>query len=1035
MRAKLAFFRSYLEGLGFYLKEVQRVERSLSLGFEIGFVPQNDNVGFILNTKVTARFARYRRTIWAAALLFSLSPRGALALDPRKSLTQYSRLVWTQQDGLPQDTIRAIAQTTDGYLWLGTDEGLARFDGYEFVVFDKSNGELPGNSITALASAGDGALWIGTSNGLVEYRDRKFRTYTTKQGLPDNAITGLYEDHGGTLWIVAGINLSRFQDGKFTNFAPGADLPVTSVRTIREDRHHDLWVAGYSRVVKMSGSQFTTVIDPDTLNGAIVTSMVADQHDNFWLGGSTGIIRRSPTGQIRRYGVRDGLPDPLVRALWEDRDGNIWAGTNLGIARLDGDRFVTPSDVDNRNIVRCLFEDREGNLWIGSNSGLTRYRDDILTVYGKTEGLPSDEPNAVFQDRSGRTWVGFHDSGLMLFSNQDRRVFTTKDGLPNNEIFSIRETRGGDLLIGARGGLVRMHGTQFSTFVPPDPLGRVNVFDALEDATGQIWLATPGGLAELHGKQIRIVIPSAPLLNNAMVTLCNGRDGALWAGTYGKGLWRIQGEERRLFTTDDGLSSDEIRALYQDADGTLWIGTFGGGLNALRDGKFLHFTAKDGLLSDNVADVVDDGESLWLSTTRGICRISTKQLQEFGAHQRPRLEPVNYGVEDGLRSAQCSPSFPIGSGGYRTSDGRIWFTTSRGLALFDPAARKPVPLAPSAQLVGVMVDQEPVDLRSRIQLGPRNERIEIRYTGIHLSAPERVRFSHKLEGLDPGWTDAVVRRVINYNSLAHGHYRFLVKAEIPGAPPSQQSFAFEVLPKFYERAWFRLLCGAMVVACAWAIYQLRLRQIRYRFALVLEERARLAREIHDTLAQGFVGISSQLDAVAMCMPDETAPARTFLDLARRMARHSLTEARRSVMDLRASALEGQNLAAALESGTRMWTAGSGVEVAVDISGTPGALPQEMEQHLLRIAQEAVANVLKHAAASKIWVKLHMEARKLYLGIKDNGHGFEETDAFASRGGHFGLLGMRERAERLGGELHLASHPGEGTEVEVKVPMP
>ncbi len=981
------------------------------------------------------QFARHCRTAWTAVVLLCVLSRGALALDPRKSLTQYSRLVWTQQDGLPQDTIRAIAQTTDGYLWLGTDEGLARFDGYEFVVFDKTNGDLPGNSITALASAGDGALWIGTSNGLAEYRGQQFHTYTVKQGLPDNAITALYQDHGGPLWIVAGVYLSRFQDGKFTNYAPDADLPVTSVRQISEDRHHDLWVAGFSRVVKMSGGQFVTVIDPKGLNGEIVTCMVAGRDGSFWLGGSEGIIWRSPTGEIRRYGVRDGLPDKLVRAVWVDRDGTLWAGTNLGLARLEGGRFVAPRDQDSRNIVRCLFEDREGNLWVGSNSGLTRYRDDILTVYGKSEGLPSDDPNAVFQDHKGRIWVGFHDSGLMLFSSQPYRVYTTREGLPNNEVFSIRETRGGDLLIGARGGLVRMHGDTFTTYIPPDPLGRVNVFDAMEDATGRIWLATPGGLDELVGNRILTVVPSAPLLTSSAVTLCQGSDGSVWAGTYGKGLWRIRGKETRLFTTEDGLSSDEIRSLYQDPNGTLWIGTFGGGLNALRDGKFQHFTKKDGLLSDNVTDVADDGDSLWLSTTRGICRVSKRQLGEFTAHQRARLEPVNYGVEDGLRSASCSPSFPIGSGGNRTSDGRIWFTTSRGLAVFDPSARTQAVLSPAAQVVEMKVDEQPVDLAHFAKLGPRIERIQIRYAGIHLSAPERVRYSVRLEGLDKDWRPFGSRRVIDYNSLRHSRYRFLVKAEVPGAPSSEQSYSFEVLPRFYETAWFRLLGAVMLVALAWAVYQLRLRQIRSRFALVLEERARLAREIHDTLAQGFVGISSQLDAVAMCMPDETTPARTFLDLARRMARHSLTEARRSVMDLRASALEGQNLAAALESGTRVWTAGSGVDVDVNITGTPGVLPDEMEQHLLRIAQEAVTNVLKHAGASKIWVKLHMEARKLYLRIQDNGHGFEQDGVFLSRAGHFGLIGMRERAERLGGELHLESHRGEGTEVEVKVPLP
>jgi signal transduction histidine kinase len=289
--------------------------------------------------------------------------------------------------------------------------------------------------------------------------------------------------------------------------------------------------------------------------------------------------------------------------------------------------------------------------------------------------------------------------------------------------------------------------------------------------------------------------------------------------------------------------------------------------------------------------------------------------------------------------------------------------------------------------------------------------------------------------VDPGWVDAGARRVINYNSLHHGRYRFTVRAQLPEGPASEQSYSFELLPQFWETTWFRVLAAVALVLCAWAAYQMRLRRLRSRFGAVLEERARLAREIHDTLAQGFVGISSQLDAVALCMPAENSPARPHLELARRMARHSLTEARRSVMDLRAEALDGQDLAAAIQSGARMWTAGSGLDLEVDVNGTPARLPEEMEQHLLRIAQEAVVNVLKHAGASRIGVKLHMEARKLYLRIVDDGRGFDQQDAFSSRGGHFGLIGMRERAERLGGELRLSSHPGEGTELEVTVPLP
>jgi signal transduction histidine kinase len=589
------------------------------------------------------------------------------------------------------------------------------------------------------------------------------------------------------------------------------------------------------------------------------------------------------------------------------------------------------------------------------------------------------------------------------------------------------------LLIGSR-SMVRMHNGRFTTFVPPDPVARFNVFDAMEDSSGTIWLATPGGLGELRGDRFRIVASGGPILASAFVTLAEGPAGVIWAGTHSKGLYRIQGGEVRLFTTADGLSSDQIRSLYSDPDGNLWIGTFGGGLNLFHDGKFTAFGARDGLLSDNIASISSDGESLWLSTTRGICRISIQQLRDFMGGRRKVLEPVNYGVEDGLRSTQCAPSFPVGSGGTRTDDGRVWFTTSRGLAVYNPTVPPAAQLAPAVHLVELSVDGQPVDLDRNRQLGPNSQRVQLRYAAIHFSAPEQVRYSYRLSGVDSQWVRAGPRRTINYNTLAPGGYVFAVRAEIAGGPAAERSFAFEVLPRFYESWWFRLLAVIAVIAAAWAVYQFRLRQIRYGFALVLEERARLAREIHDTLAQGFVGISSQLDAVAMCMPQETSPARKFLDLARRMARHSLTEARRSVMDLRASALEGQDLAAALESGTRMWTAGSGIEVDVDASSPATPLPEEMEQHLLRIAQEAVTNVVKHAGATRIAIRLHIEAHKLFLQIKDNGRGFEPRDVFASAGGHFGILGMRERAERLGGDFKVESHPGEGTEVEVRTTL-
>jgi signal transduction histidine kinase/streptogramin lyase len=966
-------------------------------------------------------------------LLLALACSLASALDPRKSLSQYSRTVWTQELGLPQDTIHAIAQTTDGYLWLGTDEGLARYDGYDFAVFNNVNSDIPANSITALAATPDGSLWIGTSSGLARFKDSRFRVFTAADGLPDRQILRLAVDSSGALWIVAGVSLRRFQDGKFTNFPPGPQMPVTPVRAVCEDRHHNLWIAGYAGVVKLSGGKSTQVVPARFLDGNVIQAILADSHGRLWVGGSTGLLEVSPTGAVRRYSAADGLPDPFVRALGEDRDGNVWLGGNAGLARLEGERFVAfGGEGNDRDIVYSILDDREGDLWIGAGSGLTRLRDDLFTAFGKSEGLPSDEPDAVFQDRAGRVWVGFHDSGLMLFS-QDRRLFTARDGLPATEVFSIRGTRSGDLLVSTRLGLARLSGGRFQIHPAEDPLGRRSVLDALEDSAGRIWLATTNGLSELRGGREHNVIPGGPLVASAVVSLLEGPDGALWAGTYGEGLWRIKGEEKRLFTTADGLAGDQIRSLHLDREGVLWIGTLGGGLSAFRDGRFFKFTARNGLLSDNIASVIGDGESLWLSTTRGICRVSKRQLWDLAARRVSVLTPENYGVEDGLRSAQCA-AYPLALGGARTSDGRLWFTTMRGLAILDPSAPRRAALAPATLVAGMTADGRVVDVSAPARIPPGAGRLQIHYAGIHLNASDSVQYSYRLEGLDKDWVHAGNRRIAGYNNLGHGRYRFVVRAEAPGAPPAEASYAFELLPHFYETLWFRLACGMPLLGAFWGAYRLRLRRIGNRFAVVLEERARLAREIHDTLAQGFVGISSQLDAVAMCMPEADSPARKYLNIAQRMARHSLTEARRSVMDLRASILDEHDLGAALQSGSQIWTAGTGVEVEVGITGQTGTLPQEMEQHLLRIAQEAVANALKHAAATRIWIKLTTEGRKISLRIVDNGRGFEPKDVFSSLG-HFGLLGIRERADRLGGSMRLASRPGEGTEVEVTAPLP
>lgn len=968
-------------------------------------------------------------------LLLAASPVSTFALNPAKALTQYSITVWSQQNGLPQDTIRAITQTADGFLWLGTDEGLARFDGYEFVAFGKDPAGLPSNSVNVLAASPDGSLWIGTPNGLTRYAHGQFRTFTQKDGLPGNAVSALLVDHAGTLWIIAGGSLSRFDGARFNNFIRERDVPLRVVRGVWEDREQRLYVAGTSSVARLENGRFQNLFEPTVLAGDFPGAVVTDHRDNLWILGFRGLVRRSPDGRISRYGSREGLTDPFeLRAIKEDRDGNLWVATNSGLARLEGERFRTLAEGVAQDGVRSLFEDRDGNLWVGTNRGLLRLRDDVFTVFGRAEGLPSDEPNTIYEDRSGTVWAGFLDAGLRRFAPGDP-FHAIPAGPDKGRVYSIRETQAGSLLVSAREGLEIWDHGRMRSLILPDPQGRKRVFDALEDSSGQIWLALPQGLGQLRQGELTTIIPasSPSMLEGAFVTLAEARDHSLWAGTIQSGVWHISPEGNRLYTTADGLGSDLIRSLYADQDGTLWIGTFGGGLNAFREGRFHRFTEHDGLLSDNISHIADDGEALWLNTTRGICRIPKTQMRDFANGKRSHLDATNYGLADGLRSAQAPPD--IGLGGGRHSDGSLWFATARGIAIYRPGMNRQVSRPLPIYLAEITGDGRRLDRSAHLLVPPGRGRVEIRYAAIHLSAPEVVQYSYKLEGLDSDWVAAGSRRVVTYNNLGRGDYRFRIRAEAPGFPRAEASYELELLPHYYETGWFRALCVALAGFGCWMAYQFRVRQIRLRFAAIFKERLRLAREIHDTLAQAFVGISAQLDALETCLPENLRPAHVYLDLARRMAQHSLTEARRSVMDLRSSVLADRDLAAALESDARNWTTGSAVNVEIHVTGGFQNLPDDMEHNLLRIAQEAVTNASKHARASRIEVTLERTTKTVSLKIADNGCGFQVDDAFAGMGGHFGLIGIRERAERIGGEFRLQSEPGGGTEVEVTVPLP
>ncbi|MBK5297668.1 MAG: hypothetical protein JJE40_10960 [Vicinamibacteria bacterium] len=971
----------------------------------------------------------------AVALVALAGTAPATALDPAKQLSQFGHRSWTQQQGLPQDSVRAIAQAQDGALWIGTDEGLARFDGTDFTVFGQRGDGLPGSFITALIAARDGSVWVGTLAGVSRLKDGRFTNYTPANGLGTATVTDLFESRDATIWAVGGRVVSAFRGGAIVNYGPEHGVPAEGLRELVETADGVLLGVGFAEVVQFDGQRFTRYATKGAMVDEFGSSLTVDRDGVLWIGTTRGVVAVGPNGRGRRYEAADGVPAAPVRAVFADRDGTLWIGTPNGLARREGDRFIRVSAPGLRPGVSVwdIFEDRDGALWVGTSSGLHRFREQQFTMFGTPEGFPSDQPTAVFEDGRGTLWIGFQDAGLLAVNGATRRHLSRAKGLPSNEVFCIRGSRDGAVLVGTRGGLTRIDDRGLTTVAPTDALGRTTVYDVTEDADGRLWLATNNGVVRLEGGRFTPMFGGGSTLADAVVAVVFDNDGALWAGTYDTGLWRYKDGALEHFTQKQGLSSDAVRTLVYDADRVLWIGTAGGGLGWYRDGRFGHLTGSEGLDSNNVGQIITgDRDYLWLGTSLGLARIRRAAL--FGDTFR-RSDDAMYAATGGLRSSQCAPGFPTSSGGRMDSKGRAWVVTSNGLAMIEPADIRRMDPPPAPQIRAVIVDGTPVVERESLELASGVRRVEFQYSTVWLGTPERLQYEYRLEGLDPDWIPAGTRRATDYNNLPPGQYRFVVRATLgEGVSGPVAAVAFTRRASWVEAPWFPSAVLAGLVALGWALYWLRLGQVRARFAVVLDERARISRELHDTLAQDFVGISSQLNGVASALRESPGVAEERLALARRMTQHSLTEARRSIMDLRMSALEGRDLPSAIEYVARTITAGSGVSVSFDGDGHGIRFDTDRQQHCVRIAQEAIANALKHGRPSTINVTLATRDGAAVLTVQDDGTGFDPAGVFASARGHFGLLGMRERARRMGGDVSVVSAAQKGTTVEVRVPQ-
>ena len=960
------------------------------------------------------------------------APRPAHALDPKKALVDCSVTVFRGRDGLPGGWVRAITQTRDGFLLVGTNGGLVRYDGARLALVPSPRPFIHGADVFDLVLGRDAVPFVVTSydHPLCLRGSTLEECLTPAERPPSRArFQTVHQEPSGEIWLVGrGTALYRVAGGRIEEPGIKQKLPFSHPTAVLRDRRGRLWIGSREGLFQQKGAAFEPVV---TARGAIdraVYSFFETPSGRLWIA-TQGALWRLEGDDVARFEM---LPDDVQLAkVIEDRDGNVWLGTAAGLVRFHDGQFTTFTTRDglpDKNVT-AVFEDREGSLWVGTRAGgLAQFTDRTVATQGGPPRLRNEWIDSLCETADGAQWFGTH-SGLSRWKDGHETTWGAQQGLPNPAVYAVLPGQDGDVWIGTARGLAHWQSnkmTAVGSFNEP-----VRALYLARDKT--LYLGVDQGLMRLSpgSGAVEAVSPVAPFEPQQVRGISEDDQGILWVAATA-GLGTLDKTTGRLTPAPlpPGVTVPPARAIHRADDGVLWLGSADNGLLRISGGKIRVFGAADGLPSQLNQVLSDASGYLWLATGEGILRVAKAELLDPKRVLPVRL--VTFDTSDQHRDVSAMNVRQPGA--WRGGDGRLWFASWSGALTVDPPRMRINELPPPVLVEEALIDGRSIKLGAKATVaafppGPGN--LEFHFTAVTLLEPYKAVHRYQLEGFDRGWITAGARRVAYYTNIPPGHYTFRVQGRNADGVWNLggDAITFELRPHFYRTRWFWALLVLLAAGLAALLYRSRLARLRREYLAAFAERSRLARELHDTLLQGMSVVAMQLGSVRRRLGPSAGLAIRDLEAIESVVTMSLDETRRLVWNLRERPGAANDLGATLGRLAERMAEGRPTKCRVTVSGDVVRLSNDAQDGLFRIAQEALANAFKHAGAKHIDLRLCYEQNIVKLSVSDDGCGFDPASAQGSSAGHFGLLGIRERAARLG-QLQLDSHPGAGTTLTV-----